>query len=191
MSDQTWQSALSKLKSGNGRFRNDKLERKLQDGARRAALIGGQQPFAVVLTCADSRVVPELTFDVGLGEIFVLRVAGNVANQSTIASIEYAVAHVGTKLIVVMGHESCGAVSAALEGGDVGNNLSHLLELIAPAIAEADSSDVNSVARLNAQNTARRLQSESEIIGRAVKEEGVRVVSAFYSLESGAVDFDV
>jgi carbonic anhydrase len=190
MSNQIRQSELDRLKSGNERFRNDKLERKLQDGMRREALVGGQQPFAVVLTCADSRVVPELAFDAGLGELFVLRVAGNVANPSTIASIEYAVAHLGTRLIVVMGHESCGAVGAALEGGDSGKNLSHLLGFIEPAIAAADDRTLNAVVKRNAQNTANLLVSESEIIGKAVEEEGVRVITAYYNLGSGVVDFD-
>jgi len=190
MSDQTWQSELDRLKSGNERFRNDKLERKLQDGIRREALVAGQQPFAVVLTCADSRVVPELAFDAGLGELFVLRVAGNVANPSTIASIEYAVAHLGTRLIVVMGHESCGAVGAALEGGEGGKNLSHLLGFIGPAIAAADDRSLNAVVKRNAQNTANLLVSESDIIGKAVEEEGVRVITAYYNLGSGVVDFD-
>jgi len=190
MSDHTWQSALGRLKSGNERFRNDALERQLQDDTRRDALVGGQQPLAIVLSCADSRVVPELAFDAGLGELFVIRVAGNIANPSTIASIEYAVAHLGTKLIVVMGHESCGAVGAALEGGDAGKNLNHLLGFIGPAIAAGDDKAVNAVVKRNARNTADLLVSESDIIGRAVEEDGVRVVTAYYNLGSGVVDFD-
>jgi len=98
-----------RLQEGNSRFVEDKLDGKLQNSSRRSDLTGGQQPFAIVLSCADSRVVPELAFDTGLGELFVLRVAGNIANTETIASIEYAVAHCGSKAIVVMGHQSCGA----------------------------------------------------------------------------------
>ena len=106
--------ALDRLKEGNGRFVSDKLDGKLQDSNRRESLTGGQQPFAIILSCADSRVVPELAFDAGLGELFTVRIAGNVANTSTIASIEYAIAHLNTRVIVVMGHESCGAVGAAV-----------------------------------------------------------------------------
>jgi len=102
------EKALEKLKAGNKNFVSDKLEGNLQDAARRKSLASGQNPYAIILSCADSRVVPELAFDSGLGEIFVIRVAGNVANTSTTASIEYAVAHLGVKLIVVLGHESCG-----------------------------------------------------------------------------------
>ncbi len=96
-----WKDALTCLKSGNERFVKDQLEGKLKDAERKRALLSGQQPFAIILSCADSRVVPELAFDTGLGEIFVVRVAGNVGNPSSIASIEYAVAHLGSKLIVV------------------------------------------------------------------------------------------
>ena len=125
------EKALAKLKAGNKNFVADKLDGKLQNSSRRGELTGGQNPFAIILSCADSRVVPELAFDSGLGEIFVIRVAGNVANTSSIASIEYAVAHLGVNLIVVLGHESCGAVTAALAGGDNGYNLNHLLSHIA------------------------------------------------------------
>ena len=137
--------ALTSLKAGNERFVADKLDGKLQDSSRREELTAGQAPYAIILSCADSRVVPEFTFDTGLGELFVLRVAGNVANTSTIASIEYAVAHLGCNLIVVLGHQSCGAVTAALAGGDNGYNLNHLVAHIVPAIDSCGESDVDSV----------------------------------------------
>ena len=116
----TAQESLSRIKEGNARFVADKLDGKLQDSSRRDSLVKGQQPYAIILGCADSRVVPELAFDAGLGELFTVRVAGNIANTSSIASIEYAVAHCGSKLIVVLGHQSCGAVTAAIAGGDNG-----------------------------------------------------------------------
>ena len=109
---------LSRLKVGNERFVADKLDGKLQCSSRRSALTGGQEPYAIILSCADSRVVPELCFDTGLGELFVVRVAGNVANTSSIGSIEYAVAHIGCPLLVVMGHQSCGAVTCLLYTSD-------------------------------------------------------------------------
>ena len=129
-----WEEALEKLRIGNDHFVNDKLDRKLQNSQRRHELTDGQYPDAIILSCADSRVVPELAFDTGLGELFVVRVAGNVANASSIASIEYAVANLGTKLIVVIGHESCGAVVAAIKGGDNGPNLNTLLGYVQPSI---------------------------------------------------------
>ena len=146
--------ALARLKEGNARFVEDKLDGKLQDSSRRGNLTGGQEPYAIILSCADSRVVPELVFDTGLGEIFVIRVAGNVANTSSIASIEYAVAHLGVNLILVLGHESCGAVTAAIAGGDNGHNLNLLLAHIQPAISATDGADVNTVVKKNAELTA-------------------------------------
>ena len=146
------QDVIERLKDGNSRFVSDKLDGQLQDSSRRNLLTGGQQPFAIILSCADSRVVPELAFDTGLGELFVVRVAGNVANTSSIASMEYAVAHLGSKVIVVMGHESCGAVTAAVGGGDNGYNLNHLLAHIAPAIsASGDEASIKDVIIKNAQ----------------------------------------
>lgn len=181
---------LDRLKSGNARFVEDKLDGKLQDSVRRGGLTGGQAPYAIVLSCADSRVVPELAFDTGLGELFVLRVAGNVANTSTIGSIEYAVAHCGTKVIVVMGHQSCGAVTAAIAGGDNGHNINHLLAHITPAIsASGAGAEVNEVVKKNAQITVNDLVRRSDIIGNAVASGDVKMVPAYYNLDSGKVDF--
>ncbi len=190
MTDQIWKSALDRLVAGNARFREERLEGPGRDGARRQELTTGQKPFSVILTCADSRVVPEVAFDAGLGELFVVRVAGNVANTSSIASIEYAIAHLGTKLIVVMGHESCGAVGAALEGGDAGKNLNHLLGHIQPVIEMASDRAVNAVAKDNARNTAEKLASESAIIGPAAASGDVKIISAYYNLGSGEVELE-
>ena len=110
------EEALSKLKEGNESYIEDR-EHVGTEKPIRNELVIGQARFAIVLSCADSRVIPESVFNANAGEIFVCRVAGNIANASTIASIEYAVANIGTKLIVVMGHQSCGAVTAALAGG--------------------------------------------------------------------------
>ena len=187
--DMTHHEVLERLKEGNQRFVANQLKGDLQGGDRREELTGGQAPWAIVLSCADSRVVPELAFDTGIGELFVLRVAGNIANTDTIASIEYAVAHLGTGVIVVMGHESCGAVGAALQGGDNGYNLNHLLAQIEPAKAQAESSDVNVVVKKNAELTAKDLYIRSAIIAGAVDKGEVQIVSAFYNLRDGKVDF--
>jgi len=186
----TSQEGLQRLKEGNARFVEDLLDGKLQNSSRRESLIGSQKPYAIVLGCADSRVVPELSFDTGLGELFTIRVAGNVANTSSIASIEYAVAHLGTKLIVVLGHQSCGAVTAAIDGGDNGKNLNHLLDHIAPAIATLEqNASVNDVVKKNVELTATVLINNSTIIKNAVDSNDVKIVSAYYNLDSGKVDF--
>lgn len=180
--------ARARLESGNTRYIADQREGAMQDAARRASLTGGQNPFAIILSCADSRVVPELVFDTGIGELFVLRVAGNVANTSTIASIEYAVAHLGVKLIVVLGHQSCGAVTAAIAGGDNGHNLNHLLAHLQPAIHACDETGVDAVVRENAAQTVKELIARSAIIGDAAAGD-LEVLPAWYVLETGAVEF--
>lgn len=196
MAEVSWQEALERLQKGNKRFVEYKglngegsMKRAHQDLNRRKELTGGQHPFAIILSCADSRVAPELAFDQGIGDIFVIRVAGNVANTSSIASIEYAVAHLGVKLIVVMGHESCGAVTAAIQGGDNGYNLNHLLAHITPAVAAAQGEPVNTVVKTNANLTAEQLRERSVIIENAVQTGGVRIVPAYYNLNDGKVDF--
>lgn len=184
------QDVINRLKEGNARFVQDKLDGKLQNSNRREELTGGQEPYAIILSCADSRVVPELAFDTGLGELFVVRVAGNVANTSSMASIEYAVAHCGSKVIVVLGHQSCGAVTAAVNGGDNGYNLNHLLSHITPAIgASEEGASVNDVVKKNAELTGAELVGRSKIISDAVNAGTVKIAPAYYNLDSGRVDF--
>ncbi len=179
-----------RLIEGNDRFVEDKLDGKLQDSSRRDSLVGGQAPYAIILSCADSRVVPELSFDTGLGELFVVRVAGNVANSSSIASIEYAVAHIGTPVIVVLGHQSCGAVTAAVAGGDNGYNLNHLLSHVQPALAASgEGAEVNDVVRKNAELTAEELKTRSGIISDAVAAGKLEILPAYYHLDSGRVEY--
>lgn len=179
-----------RLIDGNQRFVEDKLEGKLQDSGRRDELTNGQAPYAIILSCADSRVVPELAFDTGLGELFVVRVAGNIANSSSMASIEYAVAHCGSTVIVVLGHQSCGAVTAAVSGDDNGYNLNHLLGHITPAIsASGEGAAINDVVKKNAELTAKELVNRSNIIGEAAKSGSIEIVPAYYNLDSGKVDF--
>jgi len=184
------QEVIDRLETGNKNFVNDKLDGELQNSSRRNDLTKGQEPYAIVLSCADSRVVPELAFDAGLGELFVIRVAGNVANNSSIASIEYAVAHLGSTVIVVLGHESCGAVTAAMGGGDNGHNLNHLLSHITPALAaSAEGAAVNEVVKKNAELTGQALKNRSSIIREAVESGKVRILPAYYNLGTGAVDW--
>lgn len=186
----THQDILDRLKSGNERFVEDRLDGKLQDSVRRDELTKGQEPHTIVLSCADSRVVPELAFDAGLGELFVVRVAGNVANTSSMASIEYAVAHCNSKVIVVLGHQSCGAVTAAVAGGDNGHNLNHLLAHISPAISVSkEGADINDVVKANARLTTQELLSRSATIRDFVERGEVLIVPAYYNLDSGKVEF--
>jgi carbonic anhydrase len=186
----TQDQILQRLKDGNTRFVSDKLSVKMCDCDRRIELLQGQNPFAIILSCADSRIVPELAFDAGLGELFDVRVAGNIASTCSLASIEYAVAHLGVKVVVVMGHENCGAVTAAVKGGNNGYNLNHLLTHITPAIeALPKDAPIDNIARKNAELSAMDLQDRSDIIRKAVKENQLQIIPAFYHLDSGKVDF--
>ncbi len=180
------EDALNKLIEGNKRYITDE-ECVGTTAELRLKLASGQQPFAIVLSCADSRVIPESIFDADAGEIFVIRVAGNVANTSTIASIEYAVAHIGCKLIMVLGHDSCGAVTAAVAGGDNGHNLNHLLCHITPSIHNGESKEVNDVVKRNALTTAGNLKERSQIISDATS-NGLKIVGAYYDFKSGLVN---
>ena len=183
----TAEDSLKKLQEGNTQYLMDKEQVGTGEQVRRA-LVSGQSPYAIILSCADSRVIPESIFDANAGELFVCRVAGNIANTSTIASIEYAVAHIGTKLIVVLGHQSCGAVTAALTGGDNGHNLNHLCAHITPAIHASESSEVNDVVKVNAEMNSKALGERSQIINDALN-KGLKIVPAYYNLDSGKVDF--
>ncbi len=193
MDNLNWEKALVRLKNGNLHFIEDKLDGKLQNSSRREELVSEQKPYAIILSCADSRVVPEFTFDTGLGELFVIRVAGNVANTSTLASIEYAVANLNVKLILVLGHENCGAITAAVQNQNskADKNFAHLFRYITPAIRLAKSDDINIIVKSNAKLTAENIYKNSSIIKKAVDEAKVKIVPAYYHLESGKVDFEI
>lgn len=180
---------LTWLREGNARFVAERCENPRRDQARRQELVDGQDPHAIVLSCADSRVAPEIAFDTGLGELFVVRVAGNIANTSSIASMEYAVHHLGTPVIVVLGHQSCGAVSAALKGGDNGHNLNHLVAHLVPAVTRHPGGDVDTVVHTNVHLQIEELMARSAIIRDAVAAGKLALVPACYRLTDGAVDF--
>ncbi len=185
----SWQDALARLKEGNERYVAEKQTNPNNSSARRQSLTGHQAPFAIILGCADSRVVPELAFDQGIGDIFTVRVAGNIANTASLGSIEYAVAHLGVNLIVVLGHESCGAVTAAIAGGDNGYSLNHLVAEIVPAIDASADKSVNAVVKKNAEMNSAQIISRSPIIQKAMSEREVKVIPAYYNLGSGEVEF--
>ena len=180
---------LDRLKQGNKRFVTNTSEHKLQDNVRREALLNGQAPYAVILSCADSRVSPEIIFDTGLGELFVIRIAGNIANACSIASIEYALAHLNSKVVVVMGHQGCGAVTAAVKGGDNGVNLNHLLSHIQPAVEAChDGTPLVEVIQKNVALNIEHLTKNSTIIHGIVSSGKAQIVPAYYHL-NGQVDF--
>jgi carbonic anhydrase len=180
---------IQRLKEGNKRFIADKLDGMLQNANLREELSEGQSPYAIVLGCADSRVIPELIFDTGLGELFTVRVAGNVANPASIASIEYAVAQLKSKVVIVMGHENCGAVAAAVKGGDAGYHLNLLLAHITPAVESVQSGELNDMIKKNAEISASQLESRSPILSAAVKSGQIRILPAYYHLTKGEVEF--
>lgn len=186
----TKKEIIERLKAGNKNFSNDKLSHENIDHHARKELVKGQDPFAIVLCCSDSRVIPELIFDTGLGEIYVVRVAGNIANTSSIGSMEYPVAHLNIKVIIVLGHQSCGAVTVALKGGDYGDNINYLLAHILPAIeASPNDASVDEVARRNAKMAVEEIKKHSEIISNAVQAGDLQIIPAYYNLDSGRVDF--
>jgi carbonic anhydrase len=182
--------ALAKLNEGNQRYARDKEQHPDETLARRRELEAGQHPFAVILSCADSRVPPELIFDQGLGDLFVIRVAGNIAADDELGSIEYAVEHLGTKLIVVLGHEKCGAVSAAGEGGNETGHLKDLVSAIRPAVEETKDTPgdkIHNCVLANTRRVARQIRESEPVLKKLVQEGEVMVVAADYALDSGIV----
>lgn len=177
------------LLEGNARYRAGHAVHPHQDAARRAAVATKQAPRVVVLTCADSRVAPEVLFDQGMGDLFVVRIAGNVATPEVEASIEYAVEHLGSKLIVVMGHERCGAVGAALEGGELPGHLPALIDRIKPAVEATPADDpdrANHAIATNARMTAEALAANG-ILKEAAEKHHVAVRAAVFDLDTGEV----
>ena len=195
--------ALARLREGNRRFVTDQTTTPALSGhARRAALVDGQEPFATVLGCSDSRVPAELVFDQGLGDLFVIRVAGNVVAPSQIGSVEFAAARFGTRLVVVMGHSQCGAIIATLEEvlGRTTNqsrNLRSIVDRVRPSVEallagrreEDPGALVREAIRANVQASVDHLRHGSELLEQLIREEGLLVVGAEYSLESGVVTF--
>ncbi len=186
----TADAVLAELKTGNQRHVKAQYAHPHQTGARRHDLVRGQQPHAVILTCADSRVPPEIVFDQGLGDLFTIRVAGNVAPDAEVASIEYAVEHLHTPLVVVMGHQSCGAVGAAIEGGQPPGHLPALVNAIRPAVEKARALPGNlsdNAVRLNVEMVVEQLRSSHPVLEEEVAAGKLRIVGAVYSLETGSV----
>lgn len=182
--------ALARLKAGNERFVNNKSELINVTSERRDELLDHQSPYAIVVSCSDSRVTPTTVFNAGLGEIFDIRIAGNVVDDDGLGSIEYAVEHLNTPLIVVMGHEKCGAVTAAYDkiknNTPVEGKLNSLVDKMIPNITDADS--LNDAINENADAFADVIEN-NEIVKKFVDEGKVKIVKAYYSLD-GKVTFD-
>lgn len=176
------QQALDLLKEGNARFISGSLTPKDDYAFLRETLSAGQHPFAVVLCCSDSRVAPEIIFDQKLGDLFVIRNAGNIVDEEVLGSIEYAVEHLGTPLVVIMGHASCGAVTATCQGGDLPGHILDLAKRIKPSLDTSCCIDDNS--KRHARRMAQLIE-EDEIVHHV----GAKVVAAFYDLQSGKVEW--
>ena len=192
--------ALARLRQGNARFVSNVRSITLGGQEQREALVDGQKPFAIVLSCSDSRAPSELLFNCGLGELFVVRVAGNVVAPSIVGSVEFAAATFGTELIVVMGHTRCSAVAAtvdALRSGktSVSDNIHDIVERVAPGITELVKSDrpradvLAEAVRANVRASANHLRHASRLLEDRIAKGVLRVVGAEYSLETGRVDF--
>ncbi len=182
--------ALKLLMDGNSRFVRNHLRRPHSDDKRRHSLEDGQAPFAIILTCSDSRLLPDLIFDQGLGDLFVIRIAGNVVKDKVLGSIEYAVQHLGTKLVLVLGHESCGAIIAALEPSQNEGHIDSILDAIRPAVHIARHQQGNlleNAIKNNVLMVTEQIKDSMPVLNRAIKNDGVKIVSAYYCLGSGEV----
>ncbi|GEM45655.1 carbonic anhydrase [Deinococcus cellulosilyticus] len=188
-------AALKELLDGNLRYIRGRLRHPDQRPGRIAEVAKGQHPFAVILGCADSRVPPEVVFDQGLGNLFVVRVAGNIASDDVMGSIEYAVEELNVPLVMVLGHARCGAVTATLnamdQGATVPAHISSLVEAIKPVAQQVsrDTPDrVDVVVRKNALHAADQLRHESEILHEKLSSGTLKIVSARYNLDDGRVE---
>ena len=191
MSETNGEQVLKELLEGNRRFIEEKLQHPHQSERHRREIVAGQNPAAVIIGCSDSRVPPEIIFDTGLGDLFIVRVAGNIIDNVVLGSIEYAVEHVGVPLVMVLGHSSCGAVTATVEGGEPVGQIGSLAEKIQPAVTEVEGQSgnvVDNAARANVKRVVEQLKNSAPIIAAGVNKGTVIVVGAFYDLENGKVE---
>ena len=193
--------ALARLREGNRRFAAD-VRKADQGHDRRAELAAGQQPFAIILGCSDSRVPAELVFDQGLGDLFVIRVAGNIVAPSQIGSVEFAAEAFETRLVVVLGHTQCGAIGATLDQlkrptSTRSRNLQSIVDRVRPAVEGLMESDLardrpaleHAATRANIRASVDQLRHGSEVLEQLILEKGLLVVGAEYSIETGIVEF--
>lgn len=199
----TANEALERLKAGNARFvAGNSLRGNLSTAARRLEVANRQAPFAVILGCSDSRAPAEIIFDKGLGDLFVIRIAGNIVAPSQVASVEFAVELFGTRLVVVLGHTNCGAVNSAVDSlispdkhhaPHLGSIVDRVSAAVTPVVNGREGMSraelIAAAGRANVCASAQHLRSGSPIIERLIREDGLMVVGAEYSLDTGVVDF--
>lgn len=187
------EEAIKKLSEGNERFVKLRQTHPDSSKARRNEMLKGQHPFVVILSCSDSRVPPELIFDQGLGDIFEIRNAGNVLDEHVIGSIEYAVMHCGVKLIVIMGHQDCGAIAATLSGKSETKYIKSLEDSIMPAVKNCKKQGIavnsDNVVKAHIMQDIEELLSMDSDLVKYMKQNNVKLVPAYYHLDSGKVDF--
>ncbi len=195
--------ALERLQEGNRRFAaHAGVGEAALDPGRRARLAGGQEPFAIVLGCSDSRVPAEIVFDQGLGDLFVIRVAGNIVAPSQVGSVEFAAERFGTRLVVVLGHTQCGAITATVEElqrprETQSRNLRAIVDRVRPSVESLMATDlrhdlpalVSHAVRANIRASVSHLRHGSQVLEQLIQERELLVVGAEYSLETGVVDF--
>ncbi|MGH8508007.1 MAG: carbonic anhydrase [Gammaproteobacteria bacterium] len=197
------QEALERLREGNRRFVSDvRSHDRMMSRTRRTEVAAGQEPFAIILGCSDSRVPAEIVFDQGLGDLFVIRVAGNIVASSQVGSVEFAAARFGTRLVVVLGHSQCGAILATLEElqqptENQSRNLRSIVDRVRPSVEALLATElrhdpdalVRHAVRANIRVSASHLRHGSEVLEQLIQRNGLVVVGAEYSLETGIVDF--
>jgi carbonic anhydrase len=194
--------ALTRLREGNLRFATGHSSTAALSRSAREALVAGQEPFAIILGCSDSRVPAELVFDQSFGDLFVIRVAGNIVAPSQVGSVEFAASRFGTRLVVVMGHSQCGAITATLEelqgrGTSQSRNLRSIVNRVRPSVVTLlngrrdidQDALIRDAVRANVRASVNQLRHGSELLERLILETGLLVVGAEYSLETGVVDF--
>jgi carbonic anhydrase len=186
----TADSVLAELKTGNKHHVAHRYQHPHETLDRQRQLVSGQHPHAEILSCSDSRVPPEIVFDQGLGDLFIIRVAGNVASDTELGSLEYGAEHLHIPLIVVLGHESCGAVTAAVQAGPPEGHISALLDLIKPAVEKTrgmPGDPVSNAVRMNVELVVKQLRSSTPILSELVAHGKLKIVGAVYSIEDGSV----
>jgi len=185
-------AALARLVEGNKRFVAGNVTHPDQSVDRRTEVAKGQHPYAIILTCADSRLSPEILFDEGIGDLFVIRNAGNLLDDHVLGSIEYAVEHLHATLVVVLGHTKCGAVSAAVAGGEAPGHIKSIVDSLEPAVAMAKKKPgdaVDNAVRIAARLSAAALAQAEPIIAEAAKAGKIKIAAARYDITTGQVDF--
>ncbi|KAF3363337.1 Carbonic anhydrase [Chlamydiales bacterium STE3] len=181
-------NALQRLMNGNERYTNDKLQHPDRTQYRRAELTSSQNPFAIILGCSDSRVSPEIVFDQGIGDLFVVRVAGNVVGPVELDSVEFAAEFLGSSIVLVLGHENCGAVSAVLNGQT--QDIEAIAELIGPAIKKVDPKNNHAFENAIKSNVGAVVQQlkNSQVMQKLMAAKKINVVGGYYHLGSGKVE---